>query len=78
MGIAVATPIQEVHALLYREELVKERRARDKREAEKNAPTEDWDDDTSRPGLEPDRLKIDEPMDEAVKKMFKAGKPPRE
>jgi hypothetical protein len=40
MGIAVATPIQEVYALLYREELVKERRARDKKEAQKDAPTD--------------------------------------
>ena len=29
-------------------------------------------------GKEPERLKIDAPMDEAVKKMFEAGKPPRE
>jgi hypothetical protein len=77
-GIAIATPFQEVINLLYSETLMRKREERAYGIAERNEPTLDWDEDEPRPGPEPERLKIKAPMDKAVKKMFKKGKPPKE
>jgi hypothetical protein len=80
------TPISAVADILNSEEYVRERVQRE-REANQvilegtaldsgfrpKAPEEH-----DAPGPEPERLAIDLPMDEAVKKMFGAGKPPKD
>jgi hypothetical protein len=81
-GIAMVTPISYLEDVLFGPEL------RGARLEVERAPSPDGgqvlnggfsDPDEAAPsGPEPERLKIDAPMDEAVKKMFEAGKPPRE
>ena len=76
-GIAIATPFQAVWDLLQTEDLVKQRRDRSRSREMSDEPTLDWaDEDESRPGTKPERLKIDAPVDEAIRKMFESGKPP--
>jgi hypothetical protein len=75
-GIAMVTPIEPVAAILNSEVYVQERK--DKENAAKPEFTEDSAFATEgERGPKPERLKIDEPMDDAVKKMLGAGKPPR-
>jgi hypothetical protein len=77
-GIAIVTPIQELTALLDREDVKREREEQSAKERHEIAKIHGVaDDDDLRAGPEPERLKIKGPMDQAVKKMFKKGKPPK-
>lgn len=80
MGIAAVTPISELIDLLTREDIVQERQKRLKDYSAKlgrGVAQEDSIPETPARGPEPERLKINMPMDEAVKRSLKKGKPPR-
>ena len=81
MGMATVTPISEVISLLYSEKLMPQRKSHPKADPEAPGHVDDSAFGEvyppSRRGPEPERLKIGEPMDRAVKKMFKKGKPPK-
>jgi hypothetical protein len=77
-GIAVGVPIQELTRLLSREDVVNERKDSRAKQRQKDAAVMDSILEEGTRGPEPERLIIDSSMDDAVKKMFEAGKPPRE
>jgi hypothetical protein len=81
----MVTPISFVADILNSEDFVRERAEIERKQAQdvtggvasdagfRAKPTED----SRTRGTEPEGLAIDLPMDEAGKKMFEAGKPPR-
>lgn len=82
-GIALGTPIQALSRLLAREDVVQDRtnrwaaKARQRGAVLDTALDENSDDDQTRSGRPPERLIIGRSMDDAVRKMFEAGKPPK-
>lgn len=86
-GIAMVTPISAVTDILNSEACVRERMEREREMVQAITEGTTLDsgfrpeaarEDADTPGPEPERLTIDLPMDEAVKKMFGAGKPPKD
>jgi hypothetical protein len=78
MGIAGVTPITELTDLLTREDIVKQRKQRLKDYSAKlgrGVAAEDFVPEAPARGPEPERLKINMPMDEAVSHVLRQGKP---
>jgi hypothetical protein len=78
MGIAGVTPISELTDLLTREDIVKQRKQRMKdytANLGRGVASEDFAPEAPARGPEPERLKINMPMDEAVSLALRQGKP---
>jgi hypothetical protein len=84
LGIAIVVPAGKVMDVINSAPFVKGREELERiLESHQATPTPDslsaqGDRDESTTGPEPERLAIDLPMDEAVRKMFEAGKPPKD
>jgi hypothetical protein len=84
-GQAVVVPAWHLKSLINDREFVVARKERDTKRKEKLDQKQREGElnsrgavpDSNRRGPEPERLAVDLPMDEAVKKMFEAGKPPK-
>jgi hypothetical protein len=79
VGLAIVVPVRQIIETLHHPRLVQMRKDAAKDIGESGLPVDDSavSPATPRPGPEPERLKIKGPMDRAVKRMFKKGKPPK-
>jgi hypothetical protein len=80
-GIAIVTPIQDLHALFDAEQVMRNRKAIERAERARAAPTDDAARDDAaegtsvRRGPEPERVKIDGAFDDAARKLIRTPRP---
>jgi hypothetical protein len=80
-GISIVVPASKIMEALNAPELVRARKAdEDEHRSDQGLPIPDTASEGRgpQPGQEPERLKIDKTMDEAVRTMFRAGKPAKD